>query len=330
MSATADGTGESPQPSEARSALEILAGAATAALLFSAFLVLPLGLSGLPFAAVPVVRLAHRRGAAVGLLAASLAATVILLLGWAAGGAGEAIDVAILAAVLIALPALLAATTRRGFDPSRAYLALCAAGIVVGGAAILLRWPGADAAMARQIDQGVDQWLRISTQATKTPLDPETAARLRATLEAARGFCKRFWVGLIGASWCFGAAVAFFTGAWSARPAPSADATRFDALRIPAPIAALFVASGAGWALEKGAVGRVAGNVLWALLALYFVAGLSIICDFARRWFRSKLLRIGLYALAIYVVPINVGVAVLGLFDWYADFRRRGREIRKS
>ncbi len=67
------------------------------------------------------------------------------------------------------------------------------------------------------------------------------------------------------------------------------------------------------------------GNLLLPLLALFFVAGLSIICHFFRRWLRSRILRAGLYALAAYF-PINVGVALLGLFDWYVDFRRRGGE----
>ena len=70
--------------------------------------------------------------------------------------------------------------------------------------------------------------------------------------------------------------------------------------------------------LRPAAVGA-----LLPLSALYFVAGLSIICHFARKWFRFWLLRVGLYTLVAYF-PMNVGVALLGLFDWYVDFRRRG------
>ena len=69
----------------------------------------------------------------------------------------------------------------------------------------------------------------------------------------------------------------------------------------------------------------LAGNLLLPLTALFFAAGLSIICHFLRRWLRTRILRAGLYALAAYF-PINVGVALLGLFDWYVDFRRRGGE----
>ena len=110
-----------------------------------------------------------------------------------------------------------------------------------------------------------------------------------------------------------------------ARPGPTADVARFEALRVPASGVALFVASGAAFGLLPGAARRIAGNILLPLLALFFVAGLSIICHFLRRWLRTRILRAGLYALAAYF-PINVGVALLGLFDWYVDFRRRGGE----
>ena len=70
---------------------------------------------------------------------------------------------------------------------------------------------------------------------------------------------------------------------------------------------------------------EIAGNALIPLAALYFLAGLSIICHFARKWFRAKILRVGLYGLALYF-PINIGVGLLGLFDWYVDFRHRGEK----
>ena len=74
-----------------------------------------------------------------------------------------------------------------------------------------------------------------------------------------------------------------------------------------------------------GPARRSRGTSCCRCSALYFVAGLSIICHFARKWFRARILRVGLYALVAYF-PMNVGVALLGLFDWYVDFRRRGEE----
>jgi hypothetical protein len=155
----------------------------------------------------------------------------------------------------------------------------------------------------------------------------ESVALARASFEAARDFAQYCVWGILGAYWVLGAAVAFYVGARLARPGPTADPSRFESLRVPAVGAGLFVATGAGFGLLQGEAKRVAANLLLPLLALYFVAGLSIICHFFRRWFRSRILRFGLYALAAYLPVINVGVALLGLFDWYVDFRRRGEGV---
>ena len=52
--------------------------------------------------------------------------------------------------------------------------------------------------------------------------------------------------------------------------------------------------------LAPSPAAEIAGNLLIPLAALYFLAGLSIICHFARKWFRARILRVGLYGLAIY------------------------------
>jgi hypothetical protein len=132
-------------------------------------------------------------------------------------------------------------------------------------------------------------------------------------------------LGLVGGFWILGSSVTYYAGARSARPAPSAERMRFEALSLPALLAPVFVAAGAVFALASGAARQAAGDVLIPLVALYFVAGLSIICHFARKWFRVRILRVGLYALVVYF-PMNVGVTLLGLFDWYAGFRRRGEK----
>ncbi len=310
--------------------LELVFAGIAGALFFSTFLVLPLaGTLALPLAAVPIVRVAHRRGRAAAAAASAIAAGLVLLISASTGPLSSGASGAVFALAIAALPAFFAGSVRRGVDPSLAYLGLCAVGFLLACGFLLARPAETDLSMQREIDRAFDQWHKISAEPARAPTDAETAARLRATLDAARAFTKRFWIGLIGISWVLGAAVSYYLGAWGARPAGSAEATRFEELRVPAPVVALFVAAGGGWALLADPASRVCGNLLWPLAALYFVAGLSIICHFARRWFRARILRIGLYALVVYI-PINVGVALIGLFDWYADFRHRGREIKES
>ena len=317
---------ESPdRPSGMR---EILVAGFATALLFGTFLVLPIvGTVTLPLLPVPAVRLTFRRGAGAGLSAAFIASSLLLGLGLATGGAAAAIGVVFFAGMVTALPALAAAAVCRGTaPPSRAYLALCAAGFLVLTAGLGLRSLAGGRTMKAEISAAFDDMAPAAIQSySKGGMEPEAVARLKATLAAARDFSAKYWVGLLGASWILSAGIGFYLGARIARPEPSAEKTRFDGLSVPPAVVALFVAAGAGAGLAPSPLREVAGNALLPLSALYFLAGLSIICHFARKWFRATILRVGLYGLALYF-PINVGVGLLGLFDWYLDFRHRGEK----
>ena len=306
---------------------EILLAGFLSTLLFSAFLALPVvGALALPFVPVPAVRLSFRRGGGAGVSAALLSASVLLGLGLATGGSGDAVALALFAAIVTALPALFAAGVRRGGDPSRLYLALCLSGFAVLAAGLALRPASGGRPIRQEISAAFEEMVPVAVQSyTKSGMDAESVARLKTTLAAARDFAAKFWVGLVGASWIFATCIGFYTGARLARPEPRAEVARFDRLSIPAAVVALFVAAGAGAVLAPSPGKEIAGNALLVLSALYFLAGLSIICHFARKWFRAWILRVGLYGLALYF-PINLGVGLLGLFDWYADFRRRGEK----
>ena len=296
-------------------------------LLFAAFLALPIaGALALPFLPVPAVRIAFRRGAAAGVVVALLSSSVLLGLGLATGGSGDAVVLALFAAVVTALPVFFAAGVRSGRNPSRLYLALCSAGFAILASGLALRPAAGGKTMRQEIAAAFDEMAPTAVQSyTRGGMDAESVARMKATLAAAREFVSKFWVGLVGVSWILAAGIGFYTGARLARPEPSAEAARFDRLSVPAAVVALFVVAGAGAVLAPSPWKEIAGNALLPLAALYFLTGLSIICHFARKWFRARILRVGLYGLAVYF-PINVGVGLLGLFDWYADFRRRGEK----
>jgi len=284
------------------------------------------GALALPLLPVPAVRLTFRRGAGAGLSAALLSSSLLLGLGLATGGAASAFGVVLFAGIATALPAVFAAGICRGADPSRAYLGLCAAGFLLLAAGMGLRSLAGGRTMRQEVSAAFDEMAPAAVQSyTKGGMDPEAITRLKATLTAARDFSTKYWVGLLGVSWILSSAIGFYSGARLARPEPSAEKTRFDGLSVPPVVVLLFVASGAGAVLAPERIREIAGNALLPLSALYFLAGLSIICHFARKWFRARILRVGLYGLALYF-PINVGVGLLGLFDWYADFRHRGEK----
>jgi hypothetical protein len=302
--------------------MELPLAVAISVFLFLAFLIVPpVGLLTLPLASVPMVRLTHRRGLAFGLIGVGTTAAVLWVLVAALEGGGEAFRVAVTGGIIVALPALFAGAVRLGRDASLAYLGLCLAGFLILGGSLLIGPGGGIEETARAIDHTFDE-------AVSAPA-PDVRAEYQEWFAAAREFTKKYWFGLIGVGWILAAAVSFYTGAWAARPAASAERTRFESLRIPAIVAPLFVATGAAFGLAPPFWARLSGHLLWPLTALYFVGGLSIICCFARRWFRSRLLRVGLYALVIYV-PITAGTALLGLFDWYTDFRKRGQGATKT
>ncbi len=287
-----------------------------------------LAIVGLPMSSVPLVRLAHRQGLVATLAACGFTCAILFGLGCAFGGVGNGLALAFLGGGATALPAASVAFLRAGAEPSRCYLGLCIAGCAILAAAFGTAVGRPGPSVSTQVGAAFDSAIPLVTESyARQGADAETVALARSTLVAARDFTQYCVWGILGAYCVIGAAIAFYLGARLARPAPSADAARFEALRLPAAVAGLFVATGAGFGLLQGDARRVAANLLLPLLALYFVAGLSIICHFFRRWFRARILRIAMYALVVYLPVINVGVALLGLFDWYVDFRRRGEGV---
>jgi hypothetical protein len=301
--------------------------AVSSAMLAVLFLVIgPFGTLGLPFVGVPAVRVAHRNSLGAGLAATALAAVLLAAASLLDGGSRAAASPLVLMGLLAGMPTFFSGLVRGGADPSREYLALAVSGCVVVGGILMLPPALGARPMGDDVAAAFDAMIPGAMASySKANVDAETVARVRATLETVRDFSRRYWLGLVGGFWILGSAVTFYAGARSARPAPSAERTRFEALSLPALLAPVFVAAGAVFALASGTARQAAGDVLIPLVALYFVAGLSIICHFARKWFRVRVLRVGLYALVVYF-PMNVGVTLLGLFDWYAGFRRRGEK----
>ena len=324
---TAPGTSVPQAPGDRLERWSVPLAGVSSAMLALVFLLLgPFGTVGLPFVGVPVVRVAHRRGPGSALLAAAVAAALLTGVSLMGGSTRDLAAPLMTMGMLAGLPAFFAGLVHDGADPSREYLGLAVSGCVLVAAVMMVPPAQGSRPMADEVGAAFDSAIPgLLAQYTEAKVDPETVARTRAILESFRDFSRRYFLGLVGSFCVLGSAVTFYTGSRSARPAPSAERTHFEALVLPAFLAPVFVAAGALWALGPGLARQAAGDVLIPLAALYFVAGLSIICHFARRWFRVMILRVGLYALMIYPA-IGVGVALLGLFDWYAGFRRRGEK----
>jgi hypothetical protein len=264
------------------------------------------------------------------LMACAITGAAVLGLGCATGGVAAGLTMAFVAGGVTLIPTAGVGFLRAGVDPSRCYLGICIAGCAFLAAAFASTANGPAPSISTEVAAAFDRMTpAVIDSYSRSGANAETVSGVRAALEGARELASRYLWGILGALWVIGGALAFYGGAASARPNPTADAARFQELRVPAAAAGLFVATGAAFGLLPGQGRQVAGNLLLPLLALFFAAGLSIICHFLRRWLRARILRAGLYALASYF-PINVGVALLGLFDWYVDFRRRGEGVNEK
>jgi uncharacterized protein YybS (DUF2232 family) len=66
----------------------------------------------------------------------------------------------------------------------------------------------------------------------------------------------------------------------------------------------------------------VALNVFIVLLAVYVFQGLSILLFFLNKYNVPRFLRIGVYVLIVFQQLFLIGLAVVGLFDQWFDFRK--------
>ena len=270
----------------------------------------------IPAAALPLVRLGYRRGLgavlAAGALGAALAGAFALLL---RQSPAESAVVYLAAAAVCGVAGAFA----RKLQPSAVFLGLCLYG-ALGVAGFAFAGTPSREEIGKEFDSYSKLWMDSSRQ---SGADPETLKSLQAALDSARTISVEHAPGLAAMLWVILAGVAFFLGLRLGRGgAPGPD---FSVFRLPPLLAALFVLSGAAAALGPGEGRRIALDVLGPLLVLYFLAGLSIIAFFARRWLRTRFFRAALYVLA-FCFPFSVATAGLGLFDWYFDIRRRAEK----
>jgi hypothetical protein len=326
----APGAGE-PGPKDAHlprsgAVAEVVAAAGLSAFVFWGFRFLPLlGFAAIPAAALPLVRIAVRRGVRVAGLASAGAAALsgLLALSFRAG-TEQALAEVILSLALTGSCALAAALSRRS-GPSPAFLGLAAYGVLLAAAFWGLN-PSAHKDLSDLFEASSRQWLASSRS---SGADAATLRQMRETLDSVRTVILEYAPGFFAAAWVLLSAVAFFLGRRLAAGPGRPMEGGFASLRLPAGLAAVFVAVGATSILGAGALKTAARELLMPLALLYFLAGLSIITHFARRWFRSRLMRGVLYAAACWF-PFSALTAGVGLFDWYFDFRGRADRQGRS
>jgi hypothetical protein len=297
---------------------EALAAAFLSAFFFWGLRFFPVfgGIFYIPAAALPLVRFGFRRGVSAALAAAAGGAVLAGALALLLRQPGEAAIAEGVIFLATAGACGLAGGLSRSRGASGVFLGLCLYG-AIGVAAFVLFGPPERAQIEKKFDEYSKTWIDSSRQ---SGTDPETLKALQAALASAKDVSMEYAPGLATMLWILLAAIAFFLGRRLVRAGEKWE--DFSQFRLPPHIAAFFVLVGATAALWRGEPRRFALDVLGPLLVLYFLAGLSIIAFFARRWLRTRFLRAALYVLA-FCFPFSALTAGAGLFDWYFDFRRR-------
>jgi hypothetical protein len=101
---------------------------------------------------------------------------------------------------------------------------------------------------------------------------------------------------------------------------PTPDIVEVD---LPGWIAIVLAASLAAALLVPGTLGYLGRNALPVLALAFFVAGLAVVHAAARRVSASSPVLSAVYALILFVWPVTVAVAALGLIEQWAGLRRR-------
>jgi hypothetical protein len=107
---------------------------------------------------------------------------------------------------------------------------------------------------------------------------------------------------------------------WRRNRRPTPDIVEVE---LPGWIAILLAASLAAALLAPGTIGYLGRNALPVLAIAFFVAGLAVVHAAARRLGTPAPLIGAVYALALFVSPVTIAVAALGLIEQWAGLRRR-------
>ncbi len=117
----------------------------------------------------------------------------------------------------------------------------------------------------------------------------------------------------------------FLARAWQAQLYnPGGFRSEFHALHLGQRLALVSLGFIALWLLPLGVVSHMAGQIVIVILSLYVIQGLALLHSIvAQRGLRVAWLVV-LYLVMLFIMPhLVVLVAVMGLVDTWADFRRR-------
>lgn len=296
--------------------LDILKGSVATIALFLAYASVPLvGVFGGMLAPLPGILYTLRRGRAVG-VAIVLATGAVLVM--VADLSALSLYLVQCASVSLLLPLFLSERST-----ARAIVYTAAGSVAaIGGLGI-----GYGLMHGVNIDAEVLKWINTSISHTatlyeKSGLKGDELQNLQQGLQQAGQLLGRVYPAMV----VFGQLVIVIVnvlamGALARRwqlPVPLNDFRQF---RNPDQLIWVVIAAGFTMLIDNDAVTRGALNVLLVGLFAYFIQGMAIMAHFFARFAVSRIAKFFFYLFLVLQPYLTIGVAVLGLFDLWGNFR---------
>ncbi|WP_298267686.1 YybS family protein [Geobacter sp.] len=298
--------------------LDVVKGGVVSVTLFAAFLNLPV--IGLPAAALtpfPALYFGLKRGNRAGIGLVLLAAVLVAL-----AGGPEASVLYLGQSALLALA--LGWGVARGYSASRsiATAVLVTLGLAAAAAAVYSVASGVDLheRVVAGIRESISQALSLYE---KRGIKGDELKPFRDALEQGGEVLSRLYPALllIGQSIVAGINVMLLRRFANRLPAPIRIAP-FNSFRNPDYLVWVAIAVGFSLLIDNNVVNAAALNVATVAGFLYFLQGLAIVRHYFETYSVPALLRYLFYAMLVMQAYLAIAVALLGLFDLWADFRR--------
>ncbi|AJE02636.1 YybS family protein [Geobacter pickeringii] len=298
--------------------LDILKGGVVSAILYAAFLSLPVfGLAAAVVTPFPVLYIGLKRGMGTGAGVALLAAALVTLVGGPLASVLYVVQAALLALVL-------AWGITRGYSASRsiATAVLVVLGVTAALAALYAVASGIDlhGKVVAAIRGSIAQSLALYE---KKGIKGDELKPFRETLEQGGEMLSQLYPALLLICQSIVAGInVLLLRRFAGRLPESVRFAPFSSFRNPDYLVWAAIVAGFSLLVDNSVVTTAALNILTVAGFLYFMQGLAIAKHYFATYSVPALFRYLFYAMLVMQAYLVIAVALLGLFDLWADFRR--------
>ena len=169
-------------------------------------------------------------------------------------------------------------------------------------------------------------WQQILLSVFEPVMEADGPLADRATVEPILADLSRVMTGIAAAGVSLNVLLCLYLArAWQAQLYnPGGFRSEFHALRLGQPLALVSLGFIALSLLPLGVVSHMAGEIVIVILSLYVLQGLALLHSIVAQRGLHLAWLVVLYLVMLFVIPhLIVLVAVMGLIDTWADFRRR-------